>query len=58
MGNLLETFATLRRFGLKLNPNKCLFNVRGGWFLGYLVTEHRIEANLEKVRALQEMKDP
>ncbi|CAA0830866.1 Uncharacterized mitochondrial protein AtMg00860, partial [Striga hermonthica] len=56
--DLKETFSTLRRYGMKLNPAKCSFGVRSGKFLGYLVTKRGIEVNPEKVRAVIEMKLP
>ncbi|CAA0811058.1 Unknown protein, partial [Striga hermonthica] len=56
--DLRETFLTLRRYGMKLNPAKCSFGVRSGKFLGYLVTKRGIEVNPEKVRAVMEMKSP
>ncbi|XP_075474325.1 uncharacterized protein LOC142505285 [Primulina tabacum] len=56
--DLLETFATLRSYGLKLNPQKCIFGVRSGKFLGYMVTERGIEANPEKVQAIRDMVSP
>ncbi|XP_042460206.1 uncharacterized protein LOC122043670 [Zingiber officinale] len=51
-----ETCGTLRQYGLKLNPLKCLFGAKRGKFLGYLVTEQGIEANPEKVQALWDMR--
>ncbi|XP_075507599.1 uncharacterized protein LOC142544436 [Primulina tabacum] len=56
--DLVETFSTLRSYGLKLNPQKCIFGVRSGKFLGYMVTERGIEANPEKVRAIRDMAPP
>lgn len=56
--DLEETFSTLQRYGLKLNPNKYIFGVRSGKLLGYLITEQGIEANPKKIRALQNMKTP
>ncbi|KAL0440091.1 UNVERIFIED_CONTAM: Retrovirus-related Pol polyprotein from transposon.6 [Sesamum latifolium] len=56
--DLAETFNTLRKYRMKLNPAKCAFGVRSGKFLGYLVTEKGIEVNPEKIRAIQEMKPP
>ena len=35
--DLQETFLTLREFKLKLNPQKCVFGVVVGKFLGFLV---------------------
>ncbi|XP_042467514.1 uncharacterized protein LOC122050693 [Zingiber officinale] len=43
-----ETFHTLRMYGVKLNPQKCLFGAKSGRFLGYIVTERGIEANPSK----------
>ena len=37
--DLRETFANLRRHGLKLNPEKCVFGVQRGKLLGYMITE-------------------
>lgn len=56
--NIKESFATLRRYELKLNPEKCIFSVKSGCFLEYVVTERGIEANPAKVQALQSMKTP
>ncbi|XP_042388060.1 uncharacterized protein LOC121980163 [Zingiber officinale] len=53
-----ETFQMLRTYGVKLNPQKCLFGAKGGRFLGYIITEHGIEANPSKVKALQDMPPP
>ncbi|CAA0814729.1 Unknown protein, partial [Striga hermonthica] len=56
--DLRETFQTLRAFGMKLNPNKCAFGVKAGRFLGYIVNEHGIEVNREKVKAILDMAPP
>jgi hypothetical protein len=41
-------FANLQRFIVKLNPEKCTFGVPKGKLLGYIVSEHGIEANPKK----------
>ena len=56
--DLQETFGNLRREGIKLNPEKCAFGVKAGKLLGFLVSERGIEANPEKIRAIQEMEAP
>ena len=56
--DLCETFANLRRHGLKLNPEKCVFGVRRGKLLGCMITERGIEANPEKIEAIRRMKPP
>ena len=56
--DLRETFDTLRSYNLKLNPGKCAFGVTAGKFLGFLVSQRGIEANLDKIRAIMEMTPP
>ncbi|XP_064940576.1 uncharacterized protein LOC135594082 [Musa acuminata AAA Group] len=56
--DLAETFATLRRYGLRLNPTKCAFGVSSGRFLGFIVHERGIDANPEKVQAIIGMQTP
>ena len=56
--HLEETFELLRRYEMKLNPEKCAFRVSSGKFLGYLVSHQGIEANPEKIRAVIEMRSP
>ena len=34
-----ETFASLRRYSMKLNPEKCVFRVPSGQLLGFLISE-------------------
>ena len=44
--HLQETFDLLRRHDMKLNPLKYAFRVNSGKFLGFMVTQRGIEANL------------
>ena len=55
IANLAATFVNLRRFSIKLNPKKCIFGVPKGKLLGYIVSEHGIEANPEKITAISNM---
>jgi hypothetical protein len=50
--NLEETFANLRHFNIKLNPEKCTFWVPRGKLLGYIITNRGIEANPNKISAI------
>ena len=43
---------------MKLNLMKCSFRVTLDKFLGFMVTQHRIEANLKLIRAVLKMKYP
>jgi hypothetical protein len=42
----------------KLNPDKCVFGVYAGMLLGFLVSHRGIEANLEKIKAIEAMRPP
>ena len=53
--NLAATFTNLRRFNIKLNPEKCVFGVPKGKLLGYIVFERGIEANPKKITAISNM---
>jgi hypothetical protein len=39
LNDLRETFANLRRYRMKLNPEKCTFGVPAGPLLGYIVSQ-------------------
>jgi len=56
--DLQEVFDTLRRVNMRLNPEKCAFDVEGGKFLGFMLTHRGIEANPDKCKAIMEMRSP
>ena len=56
--DLEETFESLRQVHLRLNPEKCVFGVPSGKLLGFLVSHRGIEANPEKVKAIEDMSPP
>jgi hypothetical protein len=58
IADLQETFANFRKAGLKLNPEKCVFRVKKGKFLGCLVSIKGIEANPNKIEAILWMEPP
>jgi hypothetical protein len=58
IADLQETFANFRQAGLKLNPEKCVFGVNKGKFLGCLVSTKGIEANPNKIEAILRMEPP
>ena len=47
--DLREVLEILRRFNLKLNLEKCVFGVKSGKFLGFMVSQKGIEANPDKI---------
>src|SRR3954462_3189487 len=58
MEDLLKLFQRLRKYRLRLNPNKCTFGVRSGKLLGFVVKQKRIEIDPDKVKAIREMPAP
>jgi len=56
--DLEELFATISKYRLKLNPEKCVFGVEAGKFLGFMLTERGIEANPDKCAAIIAMRSP
>jgi ribonuclease HI len=58
IADLQETFANFRQAGLKLNPDKCVFGVKNGKFLGCLVQTKGIKANQNTIEAILQMEPP
>jgi len=56
--DLEELFATIAKYCLKLNPEKCIFGVEAGKFLGFMLTERGIKANHDKCTAIIAMRSP
>jgi hypothetical protein len=56
--DLEETFANLRKINLKLNPEKCMFGVPSGKILGFFVSHRGIEANPDKIKAIDQLQAP
>ncbi|MDD0213384.1 reverse transcriptase domain-containing protein, partial [Shigella flexneri] len=48
VANLSIVFTIILRNGMRLNPQKCIFGVEAGKFLGYIISHKGIEANPEK----------
>ncbi|XP_074359604.1 uncharacterized protein LOC141699604 [Apium graveolens] len=58
IADLVEMFHILRKYRMKLDPQKCVFGVELGKFLGFMVNHRGIEANPTKIKALLDMKSP
>ena len=58
IAHLVEAFLILREYNMKLNPAKCTFGVSAEKFLGYIVNNRGIEANLDKIKAVLNMPSP
>jgi hypothetical protein len=53
-----DTFASLREYQWKLNPNKCVFGVPSGKLLDFTISHRGIEANPENISSITNMKAP
>nr|KYP38447.1 Transposon Ty3-G Gag-Pol polyprotein [Cajanus cajan] len=56
--DLTKVFQALRQHQMRLNPEKCVFGVSGGKFLGFMLSSRGIEANPDKCQAILDMKSP
>jgi hypothetical protein len=56
IADLEETFASLREYQWKLNPNKCILGVPSGKLLGFIISHRGIEVNPEKISTSTKMK--
>ncbi|GJU14475.1 reverse transcriptase domain-containing protein [Tanacetum coccineum] len=50
-----ETFRTLRKINMKLNPKKCMFGAVEGMFLGYTITPEGIKPCPDKTEAVLQL---
>ena len=58
LADLAETFANLRRYKIKLNPDKCTIGVPTFQLLGYVVSKQGIEANPVKIDTIVRLGKP
>uniref|UniRef100_A0A803PEP4 Reverse transcriptase domain-containing protein n=1 Tax=Cannabis sativa TaxID=3483 RepID=A0A803PEP4_CANSA len=56
--DLTECFTILKKYDMKLNPEKFSFGVSSGKFLGFIVNARGIEANPNKIKGLLKMLSP
>jgi hypothetical protein len=55
LDNLNETFDNLRKYKMMLNHKKCVFGVSSEKLLNYMVSSRGIDANLKKVKAIEQL---
>nr|GEZ01617.1 reverse transcriptase domain-containing protein [Tanacetum cinerariifolium] len=58
MRDIEETFQTLRKINMKLNPKKCSFGLAEGVFLGYVITPEGIKPCPDKTTAVLQLPSP
>lgn len=50
-----ETFENMRKHNMRLNPKKCVFGIRSGKFIGFMVSQRGIDENPAKVQAVLDL---
>nr|GEZ40065.1 reverse transcriptase domain-containing protein [Tanacetum cinerariifolium] len=58
MSDIKETFRTLRKVNMKLNPKKCPFGLAEGVFLGYVITPEGIKPCPDKTTTVLQLSSP
>jgi len=58
LAGLRDTFAILQNYGMKLNPKMCVFGVKSWRFLVFMINNHGIEANPDKLHVVLDLKPP
>nr|GEZ31903.1 hypothetical protein [Tanacetum cinerariifolium] len=58
MRDIEETFRTLRKVNMKLNPKKCSCGLAEGVFLGYVITPEGIKPCSDKTAAVLQLPSP
>jgi hypothetical protein len=53
VADLRKAFDKMRRYGLKMNPRKCAFGVSTGKFLGFIIHEHGIEIDPDRIKSIR-----
>lgn len=56
--DLRETFQTTHTFGLKLNLEKCTFDVQASKFLGFMISQRGLEFNPSKITTIHNLQSP
>jgi predicted metal-dependent hydrolase len=53
IANLRKAFDKMCQYGLKMNPRKCSFGLSAGKFLGFIIHEHGIEIDPDRIKSIQ-----
>jgi hypothetical protein len=57
IADLRKAFDKMCQYGLKMNPHKCAFGVSVGKFLGFIIHEHGIEIDLDRIKSIRNVGD-
>lgn len=56
--DLQDVLESFKKYNMHLNPAKCLFGVKVGKLLGFILTRRGIKANPDKFQAIIDMRIP
>jgi hypothetical protein len=56
--DLHKVFGKMCRYGLKMNPRKCAFEVLTGKFLVFIIHEHGIERDPDRIKSIRNVGAP
>lgn len=56
--DLRNFFERVRKYDLKLNPEKCAFGVQYGKLLGFIVGKRGIKLDFSKIKSIQDSPPP
>jgi hypothetical protein len=55
---LCKAFDKMRRYGIKMNPRKYAFGVSTGKLLGFIIHEHGIEIEPNRIKSIRNVGPP
>jgi hypothetical protein len=58
IADLSKAFDKMRRYGLKMNSRKCAFGVSAGKFLEFIIHEHGIEIDPDRINSIRNVGPP
>jgi hypothetical protein len=58
IADLRKAFDKMCQYGLKMNPRKCAFGVSAGKFLGFIIHEHGIEIDPDRIKSIRNVGPP
>jgi hypothetical protein len=58
MTHLKLSLERMKKYGLRMNPLKCTFRVTSGRFLGFIVHEHGIQIDPNKIESMGKIGEP
>jgi hypothetical protein len=58
IADLRKAFDKMCQYGLKMNPRKCDFRVSSGKFLGFIIHEHGIEIDPDRIKSIRNVGPP